>query len=118
MGSYNIKLLTCQEMASNIKSRFFCAALSLNTVGVNAVESSSGESVSEPLKPCMLFSPHTLSNGIKRLRTASLTQKSLSCTIWASDADSKRALHENDGKVREALEIIAADDERRQDTSA
>lgn len=45
-----------------------------------------------------------------------LILKCPSSTIWASGADSTRAFHEDDGKIRGALEIIAADNERRQDT--
>lgn len=41
--------------------------------------------------------------------------KSPSSIIWASAADFTRALHENNGTIGEALETIAADNERRQD---
>ncbi len=94
---------------------FACAARSLNIVGVKAVESS----CKEASLPYMLFVLPTPTSAMRCLRTASLMcliLKCLSSTIWASGADSTRAFHEDDGKIREALEIIAANNERRQDT--
>ncbi|KAK0156468.1 Zinc finger MYM-type protein 1 [Merluccius polli] len=96
-----------------------CAAHSLNLVGVNCVENCCREAsqffyLLQALYAFYSASTHRWNKVFTGNIT--LTLKSLSSTRWSCRGDSTRALRENYAEIRGALQMLASDNEERQDT--
>lgn len=96
-----------------------CAAHSLNLVGVNCVENCCREAsqffdLIQALYAFCSASTHRWNKVFTGNIT--LTLKSLSSTRWSCRGDSTRALRENYVEIRGALQMLASNDEERQDT--